>query len=349
MLGKAVVAAQHVLFFVRSMRQGLCKLPCCSMPAMDNADALSCCPPLPASVLQENDMDFSLRQFAAGYVGLDYLNPLSPAFTSFSMPLVPAVTSTPRVLSRTSLSLSRRSSRLSPLPPPNRSGMPPRPKHRIQRSRSAGELSEMMLKAAAAAEAEAAAAAAAKRDGGVALHPSPGPPSAQSLPPRQTPFDSPIPSPASTASPALPHSTGFLGRPLGASAPQVGALGAGGTRRSWSVMSDRGTPAPTLALSVDTLDSSGEGLELDAPNSTSSSRPPRKDNLLSPRCGRQYPPASAAAAPLNLHSGLHGFNLTRVLTAVYRAFLEPLSPRSEEQGKEGLRQAVKKASSGKHE
>jgi hypothetical protein len=266
-------------------------------------------------------MDTNFKQFAMGFAGLDYLNPLSPAFTSFSMPLVPAVGPLPRISAagvplsaRGGAPLSSRGTRtLSPVRTSHDGGgtaAVPRGKHRIQRSRSAGELSEIMIKAAAMEEEVASAAAAAAAAATTAHSPSlqphqqAGDPAAGaatprrspprspgrhvSLPPlRGSPYDVPSLAPsegaaagAAVTSPASPAPTVLLGRDVGGSASRLATLGSGGTRRSWSMVSERGTPVPSSLFGLETPSSVGD--PGDAPASTSSTKPPRI-NPLSPR------------------------------------------------------------------
>lgn len=278
--------------------------------------------PLP----QENDIDIGLGQFAAGLAGTDFLNPISPAFTSFSMPLVPAVASTPRVLSSShSVSLSARGPgpRRSPLPPGAPGGGSSgaavgRGGHRITRSRSAGELGEMLAKMEAA---EAEDGPPAPLPGGdtptrTVRHNQSLPPPRASTPlsrhsagpglaaPGPTPLSEPgaralgtlghvfsDPSFSATAAAAATPLPELAGRTAGVgSAPRLGVLGSGGTRRSWSMMSERDTPAP---LSLDTLGSGGAEPG-EAPGSTSSTKPPRV-NPLSPRCAGRGMAAPARA------------------------------------------------------
>ncbi|GAB4817643.1 hypothetical protein N2152v2_004689 [Parachlorella kessleri] len=247
------------------------------------------------SVLE--DMDANFKQLALGFAGIDHWNPLSPAFTSFSMPLVPAVGAPPPRATAAGGPLSARGPRPQ-LSPRRRSkeGVqgapgPPRSKHRLTRSRSAGELSEMMIKAAAMSTEEEVAAGVAARTGRSST--AAGLP--QLLPVPRQPVRSP-PGRASTEAPgalaanpaaALAGSSprtpqvlvAGLGPDTGAStAPRLGLLGSGGTRRSWSLANERGTPAGTLGLETpNSRGSPGEG-----PTSTGSTKPPRI-NPLSPR------------------------------------------------------------------
>lgn len=216
-------------------------------------------------------MDTNFRQFARGFAGVDHQNPLSPAFTSFSMPLVPAVCATPRPFAQSHPLSARGVPRTSEM-------VVARGKHRIQRSRSASELGQIM------AEIEAGTLNIHEGDNLQpcrASSPARSPVHSRSMATiRSTPFE--VPSPQTSAETIAPQPVmeSNLGRSVGGSVPRMSTLGSGGTRRSWSVMSERGTPVPPLPLNLSPAVSHAESGDM--PTSASSTRPPRI-NPLSPR------------------------------------------------------------------
>jgi hypothetical protein len=187
-------------------------------------------------------MNASFGQFARGFAGVDYLTPLSPAFTAFSMPLVPAVGTPRRAASSNNIVLTPAGAELAEAQGAGAGAgaSTPRGRHRPQRSLSAGELSRIVVVAPVEPVGPVAEGAAAGAAAGTA-GPVGGPQDGWSLPcPQHSPGRSPdhrnqqppgyheLPTKALALEPqhasSTPASSPAGTRPLAGSAPASGTV-----------------------------------------------------------------------------------------------------------------------------